>query len=226
MPVIAVLNSKGGCGKTTISTNLACAILRRGYSVLLVDTDSKQASARDWHAANEVNPLPLVALDRANNFKSLESLIPSYDFIVIDGAAKLEDIIPAAIKAADFVLIPVQPSPYDIWAASDLVDIIKARQSVTEGQPKAAFVISRAIEGTTLSREIVTALNEYGLAGLDTSINQRQVYAQTAARGQSVFDSKNQEAMADIDAMTDEILKYLNTQMRKPANEQLKHQTA
>lgn len=226
MPIIAVLNSKGGCGKTTISTNLACALLRRSHSVLLIDTDSKQASARDWHAANETNSLPLVALDRANNFKSLDSLIPSYDFIVIDGAAKLEDIIPAAIKVADFVLIPVQPSPYDIWAASDLVDIIKARQSVTEGRPKAAFVISRAIEGTKLSREIVTALDEYGLGTLDHAIMQRQVYAQTAAKGQSVFDAKNLEAIGDIDGMAAEILKYINTPMRKDVNEHVIHKTA
>jgi chromosome partitioning protein len=120
-------------------------------SVLIVDSDP-QGSARDWHAAAENNPLPLIALDRAKNIKTLFSVGASYDYVIIDGAAKLEDMIAAGIKAADFVLIPVQPSPYDIWAASDLVEFIKARQEVTDGTPKTSFVItlSNAIRGKGL----------------------------------------------------------------------------
>ena len=76
--------------KTTISTNLARSLQKRGHKVLLVDTDHAQASARDWHAAKEDNPLPCIALDRPNNFKSLTSVATSYDFVVVDGAAKLE----------------------------------------------------------------------------------------------------------------------------------------
>lgn len=210
MTIIAVLNSKGGCGKTTISTNLARSLQKRGNKVLLVDTDHAQASARDWHAAKEDNPLPCIALDRPNNFKSLSSVATAYDFVVVDGAAKLEDIIATAVKSADLVLIPVQPSPYDLWAASDLVDLIKTRQNITDGKPKAAFVISRAIDGTKLGREIQNALSEYQLPVLNTPITQRQIYAQTASRGESVCDSKNAEAIAELEAVTEEILKYIN----------------
>jgi chromosome partitioning protein len=73
MSIISVLNPKGGSGKTTISTNLARSLHERGHSVLLVDSDP-QGSARDWHAANEHNPIELVALDRANNVKTLTSM--------------------------------------------------------------------------------------------------------------------------------------------------------
>ena len=113
MSIISVLNPKGGCGKTTISTNLARALHDRGQSVLIVGSDP-QGSARDWHAASEDNPLELVALDRPNNVKTLRSMAANYDYVVIDGAAKLEDMIAVAIKVSDFILIPVQPSPYDI----------------------------------------------------------------------------------------------------------------
>ena len=102
--------SKGGCGKTTINTNLARALHDRGHSILIVDSDP-QGSARDWHAANEDNPVELVVLDRPNNVKTLASMAAHYDYLVIDGAAKLEDMIAAASKVSDFVLIPVQPSP-------------------------------------------------------------------------------------------------------------------
>ena len=91
MSIISVLNPKGGCGKTTISTNLARALHDRGQSVLIVDSDP-QGSARDWHAANEDNPIELVALDRPNNVKTLRRMAANYDCVVIDGAAKLEDI--------------------------------------------------------------------------------------------------------------------------------------
>ncbi len=205
MSIISVLNPKGGCGKTTISTNLARSLHDRGHSVLIVDSDP-QGSARDWHAANEDNPIELVALDRPNNVKTLTSMAANYDYVVIDGAAKLEDMIAAAIKVSDFILIPVQPSPYDIWAASDLVDFIKARQEVTDGIPLAGFVVSRVVEGTRLSGDVRAALDEYALPIFDTTITQRQIYPQTASEGQTVFDADNVKAKAETTALTEELL--------------------
>ena len=211
MPIISILNPKGGSGKTTISTNLARALHERGHRVLIVDSDP-QGSARDWHAVDEKNPIPLVALDRANNVKSLPDVASAYDFVVVDGAAKLEDMIAASIKVADFVLIPVTPSPYDLWAASDLVEFIKARQEVTDGKPAACFIISRAIAGTRLGEEIVKALAEQGLGVFATHITQRQVYPQTASEGRTVFDSKNTDALAEVNALTDEVLAFINAE--------------
>jgi chromosome partitioning protein len=208
MAIIAVLNPKGGSGKTTLSTNLARALHERGFSVLIVDSDP-QGSARDWHAATDNNPIPLISLDRPNNIKTLSSVAKGYDYVVIDGAAKLEDMIAATIKLADFILIPVQPSPYDLWAASDLVEFIKARQEVTDGNPLASFVISRSIQGTKLGNEICKALEEYNLGLLETQITQRQVYPQTAAEGLSIFDGGNVEAIAEIKKLTAEILKLV-----------------
>lgn len=216
MPIISVLNPKGGSGKTTLSTTLARSLHERGFSVLIVDSDP-QGSARDWHAAAENNPLPLVALDRANNMKSLISVQTSYDYVIIDGAAKLEDMIAAAIKAADFILIPVQPSPYDIWAASDLVDFIKVRQELTNGKPKSSFVITRTIKRTKLGREIGDALAEYGLPVFENTIMQRQVYPQTAAEGLTIFDSGNTEAIEEIKILTDELMKFITTETQEDA---------
>jgi len=208
MSVIAILNPKGGCGKTTLSTNIAQSLHERGKPVLVVDSDP-QGSARDWHASTEDNPLPLVALDRPNNMKTLGSISKSYDYVVIDGAAKLEDMMAAAIKAADMILIPVQPSPYDLWAASDLVDFIKARQEVTDGKPPASFVITRAIQGTKLGKEIGQALEEYELGIFKNQIAQRQIYPQTAAEGKTVFNSSNNDAIQEINNLTDEILHFM-----------------
>jgi len=210
MTVISVLNPKGGSGKTTLSTNIARCLHERGKRVLVVDSDP-QGSARDWHAADDANPLPLVALDRPNNIKTISNMSGNYDFIIIDGAAKLEDMIAAAIKVSDFILIPVQPSPYDIWAASDLVDFVKARQDVTDGKPAAAFVVTRRIEGTKLGEDVRAALDEYALSIFSTAVTQRQVYPQSASEGRTVFDHENQKARDEIGAVTDEIAAMLHT---------------
>ena len=205
MPVVvAVLNQKGGSGKTTIATNLAFAIQNSGRRVLLVDAD-QQGSARDWNEANGGELLPVVGLDRETLPKDLQAIQSAYDWIVIDGAPQIAKISAAAVRAADVVLVPVQPSPYDIWACADLVDIIRTRQEVTGGKPKAAFIISRAIKNTKLSGEVSSALEDYGLPVLKAGTTQRVIYPTTAAQGRTVFDDPSGEAAREIDAVRQEM---------------------
>lgn len=206
--VIAVLNQKGGSGKTTIATNLAHALKRDGYTVLLVDSDP-QGSARDWNEASSGNIIPVVGLDRETLAKDLQAISQGYDWIVIDGAPQIVKLSAAAVKAADLILIPVQPSPYDIWACADLVDIIAARQEVTNGKPKAAFVISRAIKNTKLSGEINQALSDYGLPVLKAGTTQRVVYPTTAAEGLTVFSDPSSDAAREINTLKKEVLEVL-----------------
>jgi chromosome partitioning protein len=208
MPIISLLNPKGGSGKTTLSTQLARAYHQRGAKVLLVDSDP-QGSASDWHASREDNPIPFLAYGRPENMRALPNVAAPYDYVFIDGAAKLEGMIAAALKVSDAVLIPVQPSPYDIWAASDLVDLIRARQEVTEGKPLAAFVISRAIKRTRLGQEVTGVLAEYGLPVFEAGTVQRQVYPRTASEGLTVFDEAAPDAIAEISAIADELATFL-----------------
>ncbi|MBD2303576.1 ParA family partition ATPase [Nostoc sp. FACHB-190] len=206
--VIAVLNQKGGSGKTTIATNLAHALKRDNYTVLLVDSDP-QGSARDWNEASGGNIIPVVGLDRETLAKDLQAISQGYNWIVIDGAPQIAKLSAAAVKAADLVLIPVQPSPYDIWACADLVDIIAARREVTDGKPKAAFVISRAIKNTKLSGEINQALSDYGLPVLKAGTTQRVVYPTTAAEGLTVFSDPSSDAAREINTLKKEVLEVL-----------------
>ncbi|MBI1302075.1 MAG: AAA family ATPase [Alphaproteobacteria bacterium] len=209
MAIISILNPKGGSGKTTISTNLARLYHDRGFKTMLVDTDP-QGSASDWHAVREDNPLPFVSYGNPDNLKALPGVAKAYDHVIIDGAAKLEGMIAAAIKISDAILIPVQPSPYDIWATSDLVDLIKARQEVTDGHPKAAFVISRAIERTLLGKEVGDALSEYKIPVLEAKTIQRQIYPRSASEGLSVFDGfMALKARIEINAIADELDKLI-----------------
>ena len=209
MKVIAVLNQKGGSGKTTIATHLARALQLQGSSVLLVDSD-KQGSARDWSAVNESNPVTVIGLDRPTLDRDLKN-ISDKDFVVIDGSPQATDLAVSAIKAADFVLIPVQPSPYDIWATSDLVDLVKQRIEMTDNKLKSAFVVSRAIKNTKIGSEVSEVLIEYGLPVLNAKIVQRIAYPNSAAIGKTVFEteSKTSDAVEEMNALATEVKSYL-----------------
>ena len=209
MKVIAVLNQKGGSGKTTIATHLARALQLQGSSVLLVDSD-KQGSARDWSAVDESNPVTVIGLDRPTLDRDLKN-ISDKDFVVIDGSPQATDLAVSAIKAADFVLIPVQPSPYDIWATSDLVDLVKQRIEMTDNRLKSAFVVSRAIKNTKIGSEVSEVLIEYGLPVLNAKIVQRIAYPNSAAIGKTVFEteSKTSDAVAEMNALATEVKSYL-----------------
>ena len=208
--IIAVLNQKGGAGKTTLSTNLARALQQGGDKVLLVDSDP-QGSARDWNAAGNGELLPVIGLDRPTLAKDIQAIRDNQDWIIIDGAPQIAELAVAAIKCADLILIPVQPSPYDVWACEDLVDIIKTRQEVTNGKPKAAFIISRVIKNTQLSKEIGEALKGYGLPVFKNFTSQRVIYPKSAATGSTVLDAEGAtDAAAEIKAIAKELKEFLN----------------
>ena len=199
MKVIAVLNQKGGSGKTTIATHLARALQLDGADVLLVDSDP-QGSARDWSAVREDQPLTVVGIDRPTIDRDVKNVARKVDFVVIDGAP----------QAADFVLIPVQPSPYDIWATADLVELVKQRIEVTDGKLQAAFVVSRAIKGTRIGGEVAEALAGYELPILESRITQRVSYPGTAAAGTTVLESEpDGDAATEVRALAAEIKQKL-----------------
>lgn len=186
--IISVINQKGGVGKTTVATHLATALRLAGHSVLLVDSDP-QGSARDWAAVREDHPLSVVGMDRPTIERDLKSIAP-VDFVIIDGAPQAADLAVSAIKASDFVLIPVQPSPYDIWATSDLVELVKQRIEITDGKLQAAFVVSRAITGTNIGKEVTGVLEGYELPVLEARIHQRVNYPGSAASGSTVLEDQ------------------------------------
>jgi chromosome partitioning protein len=208
--IIAVLNQKGGSGKTTISVNLARALQKGGEKVLLVDSDP-QGSARDWNVAGNGELLTVIGLDRPTLDKDIKAIINDYDWILIDGAPQLAEMAISAIKCADVVLIPIQPSPYDIWAAEELVEVIKARQQIMDyKKPKAAFIISRQINNTTIGKEVREALSEYDLPVFQSGTFQRIIYVKTAATGSTVLDAEcDNEASKEINCIAKELKEFI-----------------
>jgi chromosome partitioning protein len=154
---------------------------------LLIDADP-QGSSLDWAAAREGEPLfAVVGLPKPSIHKELPLIGEGYDHIVIDGPPRVTDLARSAIMASDVVLIPVQPSPYDIWAADEVVKLIQ-EASVFKENIKSVFVINRRIANTAIGRDVREALEAYGLPTLDASIVQRVVFAEAAAVGRAVYE--------------------------------------
>jgi chromosome partitioning protein len=206
--IIGFLNQKGGVGKTTLAVHVADALARRHKRVLLVDADP-QGSALDWAASRKGEPLfPVAGLPRPSIHKELPALAKGYEFVLIDGPPRVYEVARSAIMASDLVLIPVQPSPYDVWAAKEIVDLLR-EASVFKPNLKSAFVINRKIVNTALGRDVVEALAEYPLPVLKTAICQRVALAESAAQGQTVFETApDNPAGKELIALVDDILEY------------------
>lgn len=203
--IIGVLNQKGGVGKTTLAVNIAAALARTGKRVLLIDADP-QGSALDWAAAREGDPLfAVVGLPKPSIHKELALVGEGYDVVVIDGPPRVTDLARSAIMASDVVLIPVQPSPYDIWAADEVVKLIQ-EASVFKENLKSVFVINRKIANTAIGRDVREALEAYDLPTLEASIVQRVAFAEAAAVGKAIYEQdRDGVASQEIEAVVSEL---------------------
>lgn len=204
--IIGVLNQKGGVGKTTIAVNMAAVLALQGQRVLLVDADP-QGSSLAWSSAREAPPLfSVVGMAKPTLHREMPDLAKDYDAVVIDGAPRVNDLGRAAILASDMVLIPVQPSPYDVWAAADTVTLIREAQQFKENL-KAAFAINRKIAKTAIGRDVASALEHFGIPVLPAHLCQRVLYAESAAQGLAVSEvAPNGDAARELAALVSSIM--------------------
>jgi chromosome partitioning protein len=207
MPTVSVVQSKGGVGKTTLAVHIARGLQLRGYSVTLVDTDTKQGSATMWAKSGEDTPTCV----QAGTIKRLKEVLRSQrsHYYVIDGAAHMKQLDAAIIRHSDILLIPIQPSPVDIWASRNLA--FAAGEAVSaETNFKAAFVLSRRKKGTRLSRGISDVLETFGLPILEGTYD-RVAYAEVMGHGESVEESADTSAAEEVGAILDFIITHTRT---------------
>ena len=199
--IVGVLSQKGGVGKTTLSLNLASHWHGQGKRVLVVDADP-QGSALAWSSARSLPPIfPVVGMAKPSLHRDLPEIAADYDVTVIDGAPRVNDLGRAAILASDLVLIPVQPSPFDVWAADDTVQLIQEAQQFKENL-KAAFAINRKIVNTAIGRDVAGAFAGAPFPVLEPTVSQRVLFAESVGQGLTVREiAPMSDAAREIAAM-------------------------
>ena len=209
MKVVGILHGKGGVGKSTIAVNIARALQLCGLKAVIIDCDA-QGTAQSWKASRpDPDELtPVFGVDQPSSLEGdVKRLSESFHVAIIDGGAHLDRMHTSIIKASDLALVPVQPSPTDVWATEEIVRLIEKRQEVTGG-PKAAFVVSRRKAGTKLGDSVRDVLSRFETAVWDGTCD-RVIYAQAMGQGKSVLEMNDEKAAAEIESLTDNVISTL-----------------
>lgn len=206
--IIALLNQKGGVGKTTLAINLAGAWAAQGRQVTVVDADP-QASALDWAQARNHAGLPrafgMLGLPRDTLHQEAPALARGGDHVVIDGPPRVAALLRSALLAADLVIVPVQPSPLDGWASAEMLRLIEEAR-IYKPALRARFVLNRCAARTVIARETAQALAGQDTGALASTVGQRVLFAEAMQTGRIAAElDPHGPAAAEIAAVAAEI---------------------
>lgn len=214
--IITICNQKGGSGKTTVSMQLAGSLAHRGYKVLVVDADPQGTATRWAASAEDDTPFPasVVGLSAASTkvHREVKKFVGDYEFILIDCPPAADSPVPqSALLIADLALVPVIPSPLDLWASVGIRKVIESVMGINETLI-ARLVVNQCQPNTNLAKEVMEVLPEFGIELSRVQLRQRTVYRQSAVFGQTVhnFGRDAAPAITEVNALTDEVLELLD----------------
>lgn len=216
MRTVAVVNQKGGCGKTTLCLNLAGILAARRRRVVVIDADAQQSATR-WAAQRQGDaPFQVLHLDADHGVARFRS---DFDRLTAHAGAELAfldcppNLATAAMVAmllADLALVPVTPSPLDLWAAEAAVELAReARQQRGGRLPLVSLVPYRVIGGTTIGRELPESLAVFG-EPVAPPVGQRVALVEAAIVGKTVAEhAPYSHAHGELVEVADHVLSRL-----------------
>ena len=197
--ILAVGNTKGGVGKTTLAVNLAIMRAASGRDVLLVDGDEQGTATSFTELRAEQIGAPgytAVSLQGASVRTNIRQLGTKYDDIIIDVGGRDTGSLRAALTVAHFLLVPVQPRSFDIWAVEKMAELVKEAREVND-QLRAAAVLNAADAQGSDNDDAAGALAEIeGIVFLPCAIVRRKAFPNAAAAGRAVIEHQPRDAKA------------------------------
>lgn len=208
--IIGIVQLKGGAGRSTIATNLAAALSRKGATAI-IDCDIPQGTSASWYALREAEgKADQLTLGTAGNHVELLTQIQKMEdqkYIVLDAPPRIAEMTRAILMMADLLLIPLTPSAAEIWATTDLLETIEeARQARPD--LKARIVWNKYRQQTKSAQELSTAVKEeLKIPALKNKLGYRVGYSEALARGLAGDEWPDKNTKAEIQALTNEIEK-------------------
>jgi len=211
MPILALVNQKGGVGKSTTSVHLAYWLRRCNKAVLLVDADAQRSSSLWLDGMDDAPPCRVIS-SPDDLLEQLPDVANEFEFVVVDAPAGLAEETRAILFSADIAIVPVQPTGVDLRSAGDALRLIKQAQRVRGGMPQALMFLARAVKGTRLKDEAVEVLAGIEAATLlGTVVHQRQAVADTSGQSCTVWNlgKAGAASASEFDALFREVMEKL-----------------
>jgi chromosome partitioning protein len=176
--IIAVANTKGGVGKSTLAVNLAVEAASAGKSVLLVDADPQGSAVQFLTVRDEGRPAVRgVQITKPVLHREVPEIAKAFDLAIIDVGGRDAPVFRSALVAADTILVPMVPSAFDTWASEDVFRVVDELSSAREDLK--TYIVLNQLTRTLAAREAREALGEY-LASHNVQLIETQIHARTA----------------------------------------------
>lgn len=202
--ILTIAQQKGGAGKTTLAAHLGVVLAEYGLKVLMLDVDP-QASLSQWHKvrtsleASHLARLDLVACSGVRIAAELDKAKPRYDFVIVDSPPHADTEARNAIRYADLVIVPMQPSPLDLWATQATLRLAKQERVPVK------MVLNRVNPQARLSQTMQDEMKELSLS----LCGNRVAFATALLAGKGVTETAyGSLAAKEIETLADELLDY------------------
>lgn len=215
---ISFINDKGGVTKSTSSICLAVYLMSKGKRVAIVDADARH-TCLDWAAMADQHghDVPLVvAHDQTNVGSAMKMLANDYDYVICDGMSSFinagrRDAIASIIKASDHVLIPTQPNAFDVWAIEAVAGMIKERQEITDGFPKAYIYGASVRDRTNEWRDFLQEVENAPFPILESYLPQSVDFPRSTGEGMTpLVLGETSRARQSVEAWGEEIMEQIH----------------
>jgi chromosome partitioning protein len=214
--ILALSNSKGGVGKTTIAVHLAVWLAEQGHTIAFVDSDV-QGSSSAWLQEAAPNLKPMRLLTAEDVVEQLPKIHAGADYVVVDGPAGLSEVTRAIMCLADLAILPCGPSVLDLRAIIEAIKVLRQIQEIRRGLPTAVIVPNKLQPQYRLSKELLQTVQTFGMPAGD-GLRLRQAYADAAGQGTVVWRMATQsarDAAAELQYLFQQLTSYESNRSSK-----------